>query len=272
VVVTPYLQAGIRREEAAKLFWGVHMHTNARPNASVRFTALGLFASIVTAFSLEIAATTATSGDALAIGTPGREAAFSPPLSTSPASSGIAELTSNSTLTITGTPANSVAADQAYAFQATPNVPAGKTVTFEIINKPVWASFDAATGALRGTPSSVNVGSYPDIMITASDGAATVRLPTFAIAVTQIGAKSATLSWIAPTENSNGTPLTNLAGYRIAYGTSKTNLSHKINVNSAGLTTYVISNLNSGTYYFTITAFNSAGLQSKESNIVSAKL
>ena len=96
-------------------------------------------------------------------------------------------------------------------------------------------------------------------------------MPAFAISVTQVGTKSVTLSWAAPTENSNGTPLTNLAGYHIEYGTSRTALTHKINVASVGLTTYVISNLSSGTYYFAITAYNSSGLQSTESNIVSAK-
>jgi hypothetical protein len=38
--------------------------------------------------------------------------------------------------------------------------------------------------------------------------------------VTAISNGRATLSWTAPTENTDGTTLANLAGYRIRYGTS----------------------------------------------------
>jgi len=170
--------------------------------------------------------------------------------------------------TIAGTPAKSVIAGQAYTFKPTATVSAGRTLSFAIANKPAWASFSASTGALGGTPVAANVGTYSNIAISASDGASSVALPAFAIAVTQIGAKSATLSWIAPTTNSDGSALTDLAGYRICYGTSKTALSHTITVSSVGITTYVVSNLTAGTYYFAIMAYTAAGVQSDLSNIV----
>lgn len=174
--------------------------------------------------------------------------------------------------TIAGTPAKSVIAGQPYSFKPTATVAVGKKLSFAIANKPAWASFNALTGALSDTPAAANVGTYSNIDISASDGSSKAALPAFAINVTQIGSKSTTLSWVAPTENSDGSALTNLAGYRICYGTSKTDLSHMITVSSVGITTYVISNLNPGRYYFAISAYNSAGVHSSLSNIVTAIL
>ena len=75
----------------------------------------------------------------------------------------------------------------------------------------------------------------------------------------------ATLAWNAPTTNADGTPLTNLAGYKIHYGT----------VSGSYTTTLVIGNVTSytialppGTYYFTLTAFDTLGSESGFSNEV----
>jgi hypothetical protein len=174
--------------------------------------------------------------------------------------------------TITGSPAKSVVAGHAYAFQPKATVEAGKKASFAITDKPSWASFSATTGELSGTPAAANVGTDSNIIISVSDGTTSVALPAFAIAVTEVGSASATLSWKAPTANSNGSALTNLAGYRIYYGTSATALTHAITINSVGLTTVVISDLSPGTYYFALMAFNAAGAESKLSNIMSAKL
>lgn len=174
--------------------------------------------------------------------------------------------------TITGSPAKSVVAGQTYAFKPKATVESGKKATFSITDKPKWASFSATTGELSGTPAAANIGTNSNIIISVSDGAKTAALPAFAITVTQVGTKSATLSWRAPTSNSNGSALTNLAGYRICWGTSSAALTHTVTINSVGRTTEVITNLGSGTYYFAILAFNAAGVQSKLSNVVSARL
>lgn len=74
---------------------------------------------------------------------------------------------------------------------------------------------------------------------------------------------SVTLQWQPPTENVDGTPLTNLAGYRIYVGTESRTYTHReIELDNPGLTTYVIENLSPGTYYVAATALNSAGVQS----------
>jgi len=80
------------------------------------------------------------------------------------------------------------------------------------------------------------------------------------------------LSWNAPTDNTNGTALTNLAGYNIYYGTSATAMSTKINIATVGLLDYVVSNLAHGTWYFAMTSVNSMGQESAPSASVSVTL
>jgi hypothetical protein len=76
------------------------------------------------------------------------------------------------------------------------------------------------------------------------------------------GATSVSLVWEAPTQNSDGSPITNLAGYKIHYGTSSDDYTETVALNNASLNRYVIDNLKSGTYYFAITAYNAQGLES----------
>jgi hypothetical protein len=79
-----------------------------------------------------------------------------------------------------------------------------------------------------------------------------------------------TLNWTPPTENVNGTPLTNLAGYNIHYGTASGDYTQTISVSTAGIATYVVDDLTPGTYYFAVGAVNSQGTESPVSSEVSA--
>ena len=85
-------------------------------------------------------------------------------------------------------------------------------------------------------------------------------------------ANTVTIAWTPPTENTNGTPLTNLAGYDIHYGTASGKLTHKISVSNPGIATYVVSNLSAGKYFFAVAAVNSAGTESPLSSQVSANV
>jgi hypothetical protein len=77
------------------------------------------------------------------------------------------------------------------------------------------------------------------------------------------GSGSVTLTWQPPTQNADGSPLTNLAGYKIYVGTDAGIYNHReIMLDNPGLTAYVIENLGHGTYYFVATAVNSAGIES----------
>lgn len=84
-----------------------------------------------------------------------------------------------------------------------------------------------------------------------------------------VGSGTATLSWYAPTENTDGTALTDLSGYRIYYGTDADALSQSVDIDTVGITTYVVSNLGTGTWYFAIKAYNAAGVESDLSNVAS---
>ncbi len=77
------------------------------------------------------------------------------------------------------------------------------------------------------------------------------------------------MSWTPPTENTDGSSLSNLAGFRIQYGTSATALTQTVQISNPGVATYVVTGLNSGNWYFSVRAYNSGGAESANSNVVS---
>jgi putative Ig domain-containing protein len=170
--------------------------------------------------------------------------------------------------TISGAPQTSVNAGSAYAFRPTAADADGDTLTFSITNRPTWAAFNTATGQLSGTPTSASVGTYSNIVIKVSDGKASVALAPFAINVIDSMIGAASLTWEPPTTNTDGSALTNLAGYRIVYGASPTQLTQTIQVASAGMSSYVVENLAPGTYYFALRAYTAKGAESADSNVV----
>ncbi|WP_129776060.1 putative Ig domain-containing protein [Peristeroidobacter soli] len=176
--------------------------------------------------------------------------------------------TTNRPPVVSGTPPTSVTAGTAYSFRPTGSDPEGRTLTWSITNRPAWATFNTSTGALTGTPTAAQVGTTSGIVIAASDGTNRTALPSFNIAVNAAGSStgSATLSWTPPTSNTNGSTLSNLAGYRIYYGTSSSNLSRTIQVANAGMTRYVVPDLAAGTWYFAIRSYTTTGAESANSN------
>lgn len=188
---------------------------------------------------------------------------------------------SHASTAIYGTPTTSVAANRYYGFQSWATDTDKRAVTYSIRNKPSWATFDTRYGHLYGVPTSANVGSYQGIVISASDGLSSASLPAFNITVTGTastgssgggstsGTGSATVNWNPPTQNTNGSTLTNLAGYIIHYGTSTGAMNSSVKVANAGLTSYVVSGLTKGTYYFAVSAYNSSGATSTLSGVAS---
>ena len=171
--------------------------------------------------------------------------------------------------TISGTPLASVVAGNAYSFTPTTTDPSGAALTFSVKNAPSWATFNSATGELSGTPTTADVATYSNITISVSNGTTSVSLPAFPIAVTQMANGSATLQWVAPTENTNGTALTNLAGYRIYYGTSATAMTQTVQITNPDIVTYEVSNLSPGTWYFSARSYTSANVESNASAVAS---
>jgi hypothetical protein len=173
--------------------------------------------------------------------------------------------------TISGSPATSVNAGTAYNFQPTAADADGDTLMYSIQNKPSWATFSTTTGKLSGTPSSG--GTHSGIVIAVSDGkGGSASLPTFSITVVAAPPPpangSVTLSWTPPTQNTDGSTLSNLAGFRIQYGSSQSALTQTVQITNPGMATYVVTGLSSGTWYFAVKAYSSSGAESANSNVV----
>jgi hypothetical protein len=126
--------------------------------------------------------------------------------------------------------------------------------------------FAAAGTGTSGTTDTAQKGSTSDTTGTTSGPGSTTPPPVTATS------SSVTLSWQPPTQNSNGSSITDLAGYVIHYGTASADYKQVAKVKNAGLTRFVLDNLAKGTYYFAITAYNSKGLESELSPEVAATL
>ena len=172
----------------------------------------------------------------------------------------------NSPPTISGTPPASVTVGESYDFLPSASDADGDTLTFGISNAPAWASFDTATGSLQGAPGAGDVGVYSNIVITVDDGTAQASLAAFSITVDAIAVGTATVSWVPPTENEDGSALTDLAGFHVYWGKTSGSYSNNVTINNPGITSYMIENLSPGTYFFVATAFSSTGVESNFSN------
>jgi hypothetical protein len=144
----------------------------------------------------------------------------------------------------------------------------GQSLSFSISNQPSWLSFSAQTGEVSGVPGAADVGTYEGIRITVSDGQAQASA-TLRISVLAAATGRATVSWAAPTERTDGTPLTDLAGFRVYYGTSSNDLTQFIDVRDPGARSWVVDNLTQGTWYFAATAYDQTGAESARSNTAS---
>jgi hypothetical protein len=172
---------------------------------------------------------------------------------------------------ISGTPVTTSTVGAAYSFAPNAMDMDGDLLNFSITGRPTWATLDKHTGRLTGTPAVA--GTYAGIEIAVSDGQTITKLPKFSVTVAPaaVTTRSVTLSWMPPTMNTDGSSLTNLAGYRIMYGTKPGQYTASLNV-SLGLSRYTIDSLASGNYYFAIAAKNSNGIESAPSPEVTASL
>jgi hypothetical protein len=175
----------------------------------------------------------------------------------------------NSAPTISGTPAATWLQGLTYSFRPNASDPDGNTLTFGIVNRPAWATFSTSTGLLRGTPGSGDVGTTTGVVISVTDGTSTASLGPFNISVVATANGSATLSWQPPTQNTDGSPLTNLAGYKVYWGVTPGTYVTSVTVNNPGLTSYAVGNLTPNTWHFAVTALNTVGTESVLSNSAS---
>lgn len=170
------------------------------------------------------------------------------------------------TVTITSPDDNSTFTDEdEITFTAT----AEDTEDGDLSTSIVWSSnLDGSLGTGAEIKSQLSNGSH-QITATITDAnnssaSATINLlikPTYG---------NASLSWIAPTTNSDGSDLTDLDGFIIYYGDSEDNLNQSIIINDSNTLTKLITNLTvDKTYYFAVVSVNSEGVESDRSEIVS---
>ena len=79
---------------------------------------------------------------------------------------------------------------------------------------------------------------------------------------------SVTLFWDAPTARVDGSPLNNLAGYKIYYGRMSGTYDYEIEIGTPGVSTYVVEDLVAGDWFFALAAYDSEGMESDRSNEV----
>lgn len=139
---------------------------------------------------------------------------------------------------------------------ATAVAPASAKLTWAIANASTCTASGSWTGtkATSGTLTVTNVSSNANYTLTCSRPATLGQV---------------TLTWKAPTQNTDGSALTDLAGYKIYRSTTLATLGDSFVQVAAGISTYIVEGLSNATYYFGVKAFNSKGIDSAMSNSAS---
>ncbi len=141
------------------------------------------------------------------------------------------------------------------------------------ISIPTTTAYDPASGTtwdnlvsvtFMGTTNHLTV--FSPIMPT--DGMAPAS-PTGLVATA--GNNQVSLSWTAPTTNTDGSALTDLLGYEIYRSTSATGTYTQVNISNVQTASYTDTTVSNGnTYYYKITAADSGGNESVKSTVSSA--
>jgi len=190
----------------------------------------------------------------------GGSASTAPATTTAPS----APATVNAPPTITAVAVEAVQVGSSFDYQPVAADPDGDALRFTAANLPAWASLDPTSGRIIGTPGANDVGVYQSIIITVADATHQVATAPFSINVLQAsdaGTGVASLQWAPPALKVNGSPLDDLAGYRILYGRDRNDLDQSVVITDPTLTSYQFSTLPSGTWYFAVVAVNALGLE-----------
>jgi len=179
------------------------------------------------------------------------------PVGDSPKSPSVA----NSAPSIGGQAAEYARVGTPYEFQPTVNDKDGDPLTFSSNNLPPWATLDPTTGRIAGTPDAGDIGAYESIVITVADATHVAKSSEFEITVLSAATGVASLQWEVPAAKVDGSPLDNLAGYRILFGRSPDDLDGSVFIEGAAVNTYEFTALDSGTWYFAVSAVNVNGIE-----------
>jgi hypothetical protein len=183
-------------------------------------------------------------------GTPAAGSQFSP-----------APLVGNQSPTISGDAGAYARVGRNYVFQPSFNDPDGDSLRFSAENLPPWASIDAASGRITGTPGANDLGAYEDITITVADASHRAVTSPFSITVLSPPTGIATLHWEQPPAKVDGEPLDDLGGYRIVYGRNADDLDQSVFIDDPSQTSFEFTALEEGSWYFAVIAVNANGLE-----------
>jgi len=202
----------------------------------------------------------------------------SAPVATS-AAVDVAEIQSNAPPTIVLASVQDAQVGATFDYQPVAQDPEHDTLQFTANNLPPWASLDTTSGRISGTPGSIDAGVYESISITVADATHRVVTAPFSITVNpalepalELGTGVASLQWEIPPSKVSGEPLDDLAGYRILYGRSSSDLDHSILITDPATTSYQFSTLSPGVWYFAVVAVSSNGLEGPPTTLASKSI
>lgn len=168
----------------------------------------------------------------------------------------------NQAPTISGQVVATARVGETYDWQPVAADADGDSLSFTATNLPPWATIGPTDGRIVGTPGPDDVGIYESITITVADAAHQSATQPFAITVMGDSSSGiASLQWEVPPSKVDGSPLDDLAGYRILYGRNSDDLDNSVLVNDPAMTSYAFSRLSSGTWYFAVVAVSTSGLE-----------
>jgi hypothetical protein len=160
---------------------------------------------------------------------------------------------------------------ETYSFEPVAGDVDGDALRFSATNLPPWASIDPANGRISGTPGPNDQGVYELITFVVADSGRRAETAPFSITVIgDVATGVATLRWEAPPSKLDGSPLDDLAGYRILYGRSAEDLDQSVLIGDPAVTSYEFTALAKGIWYFAVVAVNAGGLEGPPT-IVSTK-
>ena len=143
-----------------------------------------------------------------------------------------------------------------------PGVSAGAQTTLN------WSSTDmtscTASGGWSGSRSTSGSASVGPIQADTTYSLSCTGQGGNALAMTTVSLRVARLTWQAPTQYTDGSPLT-LAGYKVYYGPAPGNYTNTVPV-SGGQSTQADIALQPGSWSFAVTALDAAGNESDKSN------
>jgi hypothetical protein len=184
-------------------------------------------------------------------------------------------VSNNSAPTISTPTLEAARVGETFDYQPVVKDPDGDPLRFSAANLPAWASLDPTSGRISGTPGPTDAGLYESISITVGDASHQVVTAPFSITVNpavEVGDGVASLQWESPPSKVNGAPLDDLAGYRILYGRDSSDLDHSVVITDPTTTSYRISTLTSGVWYFAVVAVNACGLEGPPTTLASKSI